>query len=84
MNKKQFAEQQIAKFLEEEGFPMFEEHLIQLSSTVAVCAEYLGFLRQQKYQDYAASRGGIHDIIKLPNGEVSVVSVREYMLALPD
>lgn len=71
-----------------ENFTDFDENNITISSKVAVAAEHLGLIKDQKLKKYASSRDGIlHTYSKIGddgNLKINIMTVRDLLEVLPD
>jgi hypothetical protein len=91
LTKKQLCEAKLRQYaVTELGFKLpvnldeIPEATVMQSSTIAVCMEYLGLLKDPTFKEYAASRGGLiavsHDEDKNP----IVISFRDILEAMKE
>lgn len=81
LTKKQFCEQVVWEFEEQNGGLRIKEGDIFSSSKLAVAMEYLGLIKDPELKAYCASRDGVFNIEKKSE---TGLSFREFLGALPE
>lgn len=87
ITKKQFCEIKIKEYCKDNNISIdeLEEGMCFTSSTLAVCMEYLGLLKDNSIKEYVASRGGTMYVYgNRETGEVAILSIREFINLLPE
>jgi len=85
ITKKEFCQHIIQEEMTANNETEFKSALIYMSSSVAVCAEYLGLLKTKQDRDYASFRGGSFVAwVNEKTGEHYTLSTRELVSLLPE
>ena len=91
LTKKQLCEAKLRQYaVTELGFKLpvnlneIPEATVMQSSTVAVCMEYLGLLKDPALKEYAASRGGLFVVSHDDNKKPVVITFRDVLEAMKE
>ena len=82
ITKKHFCEIKIREYCEDNDISIddLKEDICFSSSTVAICMEYLGLLKDNSIKEYVSSRGGTMYVYgNRETGEVAILSTREFL-----
>lgn len=84
ITKKQFCQMIIEDYCRDCGVNI-SDSLVTESSTLAVCMEYLGLIKESWAKDYAQTRGGIlYTYWDKDKSEACILSTREFIDLLPE
>ena len=84
ITKKQFCQMKIEDYCRENEVQV-SDSLVTEASTIAVCMEYLGLIKEDWAKEYTQTRGGImFTYWDRDKQEVFLLSIREFLSLLPD
>jgi hypothetical protein len=85
MTKKRFCKMKIEDYCLDNKIEEVSDIFVYQSSTIAVCMEYLGLIKDEEAKVYAMSRGGnLFMYYDKDEQDVAVLSIRDLIELLPE